>query len=176
METVMLICSLLLTTTRRLQIAWKLLVKLWDMSSGSKGVDIDASCVKFNREGEFLGAIDFADNAEYGNGICHSYDQATDKLTTSVHDDKAIIFKLSATKSEIHFLFFVATIFPSGAHSFQDLDQWSACEKGEQREQVQVREALRFLQSRARRTWPSLHGSCGVIPSLKKVLHLLQRR
>merc|ERR1719217_1645958 len=98
----------------------------WEVSAGSKGVDIDASCVKFDREGRCLGAIYFADKEDHENGIRHSGDQVTGELTTSVHDDEAISFKLSGVKPEVHFLFFVATIFSSGVHSFKDVSQCSA--------------------------------------------------
>merc|ERR1719399_2705438 len=98
----------------------------WEVSLGSKGVDIDASCVKFDKDGKCLGAIYFADKEDHENGIRHSGDQVTGELTTSVHDDEAISFKLSGVKPEVHFLFFVATIFSSGVHSFKDVSQCSA--------------------------------------------------
>merc|ERR1719217_748853 len=98
----------------------------WEVSAGSKGVDIDASCVKFDREGRCLGAVYFADKEDHENGIRHSGDQVTGELTTSVHDDEAISFRLSGIKPEIHFLFFVVTIFSSGVHSFQDVNACSA--------------------------------------------------
>merc|ERR1719359_2688912 len=98
----------------------------WEVGSGSKGVDIDASCVKFDKEGRCLGAVYFADKEDHENGIRHSGDQVTGEMTTSILDDEAISFKLSGIKPEIHFLFFVATIFSSGVHSFQDVNQCSA--------------------------------------------------
>merc|ERR1719172_331435 len=98
----------------------------WEVGSGSKGVDIDASCVKFDKEGRCLGAVYFADKEDHENGIRHSGDQVTGEMTTSPVDDEAISFKLSGIKPEVHFLFFVATIFTSGVHSFQDVNQCSA--------------------------------------------------
>merc|ERR1719217_1974006 len=97
----------------------------WEVSQGSKGVDIDASCVKFDKEGRCLGAVYFADKEDHENGIRHSGDQVTGEMTTSILDDEAISFKLSGIKPEIHFLFFVATIFSSGVHSFNDVNQCS---------------------------------------------------
>jgi len=98
----------------------------WEVGAGSKGVDIDASCVKFDREGRCLGAVYFADKEDHENGICHSGDQVTGEMTTSPLDDEAISFRLAGIKPEIHYLFFVATIFSSGVHSFQDVSQCSA--------------------------------------------------
>merc|ERR1719388_10935 len=98
----------------------------WEVGAGSKGVDIDASCVKFDKEGRCLGAVYFADKEDHENGIRHSGDQVTGEMTTSPLDDEAISFRLSEIKPEINFLFFVATIFSSGVHSFQDVSQCSA--------------------------------------------------
>jgi len=98
----------------------------WEVGPGSKGVDIDASCVKFDKDGRCLGAVYFADKEDHENGIRHSGDQVTGEMTTSPLDDEAISFRLSAIKPEINFLFFVATIFSSGVHSFQDVRQCSA--------------------------------------------------
>jgi aquaporin Z len=98
----------------------------WEVGSGSKGVDIDASCVKFDKEGRCLGAVYFADKEDHENGIRHSGDQVTGEMTTSPLDDEAISFRLSGIKPEINFLFFVATIFSSGVHSFQDVSSCSA--------------------------------------------------
>jgi stress response protein SCP2 len=98
----------------------------WEVGAGSKGVDIDASCVKFDKEGRCLGAVYFADKEDHENGIRHSGDQVTGEMTTSPLDDEAISFRLSGIKPEINFLFFVATIFSSGVHSFQDVSQCSA--------------------------------------------------
>jgi len=98
----------------------------WEVGAGSKGVDIDASCVKFDKEGRCLGAVYFADKEDHENGIRHSGDQVTGELTTSPLDDEAISFRLSGIKPEINFLFFVATIFSSGVHSFQDVSSCSA--------------------------------------------------
>jgi len=98
----------------------------WEVGSGSKGVDIDASCVKFDKEGRCLGAVYFADKEDHENGIRHSGDQVTGEMTTSPLDDEAISFVLSGIKPEINFLFFVATIFSSGVHSFQDVSSCSA--------------------------------------------------
>merc|ERR1719420_119852 len=98
----------------------------WEVGSGSKGLDIDASCVKFDKEGRCLGAVYFADKEDHENGIRHSGDQVTGEVTLSGNDDECISFKLSQIKPEIHFLFFVATIFSSGVHSFQDVNQCSA--------------------------------------------------
>merc|ERR1719217_277129 len=98
----------------------------WEVGAGSKGVDIDASCVKFDKEGRCLGAVYFADKEDHENGIRHSGDQVTGEMTTSPLDDEAISFRLSGIKPEVHFLFFVATIFTSGVHSFQDVKHCSA--------------------------------------------------
>merc|ERR1719321_428661 len=98
----------------------------WEVSPGSKGIDIDASCVKFDKEGRCLGAVYFADKEDHENGIRHSGDQVTGEMTTSPLDDEAISFRLSGIKPEINFLFFVATIFSSGVHSFQDVSRCSA--------------------------------------------------
>jgi len=98
----------------------------WEVGTGSKGVDIDASCVKFDKEGRCLGAVYFADKEDHENGIRHSGDQVTGEMTTSPLDDEAISFKLSGIKPEINFLFFVATIFSSGVHSFQDVSSCAA--------------------------------------------------
>jgi len=98
----------------------------WEVAAGSKGIDIDASCVKFDKEGRCLGAVYFADKEDHENGIRHSGDQVTGEMTTSPLDDEAISFKLSGIKPEVHFLFFVATIFTSGVHSFQDVRRCSA--------------------------------------------------
>merc|ERR1719161_156434 len=98
----------------------------WEVGAGSKGVDIDASCVKFDKEGRCLGAVYFADKEDHENGIRHSGDQVTGEMTTSPLDDEAISFRLSGIKPEINFLFFVATIFSSGVHSFQDVSSCSA--------------------------------------------------
>merc|ERR1719265_2872454 len=98
----------------------------WEVAAGSKGIDIDASCVKFDKEGRCLGAVYFADKEDHENGIRHSGDQVTGEMTTSPLDDEAISFRLSGIKSEINFLFFVATIFSSGVHSFQDVRECSA--------------------------------------------------
>merc|ERR1719463_447771 len=98
----------------------------WEVGTGSKGIDIDASCVKFDKEGRCLGAVYFADKEDHENGIRHSGDQVTGEMTTSPLDDEAISFRLSGIKPEINFLFFVATIFSSGVHSFQDVSSCSA--------------------------------------------------
>jgi len=98
----------------------------WEVGPGSKGIDIDASCVKFDKEGRCLGAVYFADKEDHENGIRHSGDQVTGEMTTSPLDDEAISFRLSGIKPEVHFLFFVATIFTSGVHSFQDISRCSA--------------------------------------------------
>merc|ERR1719191_1301141 len=98
----------------------------WEVGAGSKGVDIDASCVKFNKDGACLGAVYFADKEDHENGIRHSGDQVTGEMTTSPLDDEAISFRLAQIKPEINFLFFVATIFSSGVHSFQDVSKCSA--------------------------------------------------
>jgi len=98
----------------------------WEVGPQSKGVDIDASCVKFDKEGRCLGAVYFADKEDHENGIVHSGDQVTGEMNTSSVDDECISFRLSGIKQEIHFLFFVATIFSSGVYSFQDISQCSA--------------------------------------------------
>merc|ERR1719453_3031591 len=98
----------------------------WEVGEGSKGVDIDASCVKFDKEGRCLGAVYFADKEDHENGIRHSGDQVTGELTTSPLDDEAISFRLSGIRPEINFLFFVATIFSSGVRSFPDVSSCSA--------------------------------------------------
>merc|ERR1719265_1104211 len=99
----------------------------WEVGADSRGVDIDASCVKFGRDGNCLGAVYFADKEDLENGIRHSGDQVTGEagFESSV-DDEIISFKLSRVKQNVHFLFFVATIFSSGVHSFQDVRQCSA--------------------------------------------------
>lgn len=97
----------------------------WEAGRASS-IDIDASCVKFDKEGRCLGAVYFADKEDKENGIRHSGDQVTGDLGESPMDDETISFKLSKIKPECHFLFFVATIFSSGQHSFQDITSCSA--------------------------------------------------
>jgi len=99
----------------------------WEVGADSRGVDIDASCVKFDSKGVCLGAVYFADKEDLENGIRHSGDQVTGEagFESSV-DDEIISFRLQRIKPDVHFLFFVATIFSSGVHSFQDVSQCSA--------------------------------------------------
>jgi len=91
-------------------------------------LDVDASCVKFNKQGNCLGAIYFACQEDKVNQIKHSGDQVVGDIIESKkvrksedHDNERISFKLSGIKEDVHFLFFVANIFSSGAHSFKDV-------------------------------------------------------
>lgn len=88
-------------------------------------VDIDASCVKFDREGTNLGAVYFAEKHDHINGIEHSSSQA---LGGGSGDSEQISFKLSQLQENVHVLFFVATMFSSTSseiYSFKDVGQCS---------------------------------------------------
>jgi len=84
-------------------------------------LEIDGSCVKFDRDGKCLGAIYFADKEDTESGITH-YGLHTGELGSFAHgDDDQIRFRLSKVKKNVHFMFFVVTLFSDGQHSLQDV-------------------------------------------------------
>merc|ERR1719506_1421895 len=84
-------------------------------------LEIDGSCVKFDRDGKCLGAIYFADKEDTESGITH-YGLHTGELGSFAHgDDDQIRFRLSKIKKNVQFLFFVVTLFSDGQHSLQDV-------------------------------------------------------
>lgn len=90
-------------------------------------LDVDASCVKFNKQGACIGAVYFAAQEDKANNIRHSGDSVAGDIVTSKkerkmdHDNEKISFKLCDVQDNVQFLFFVANIFSSGANSFKDV-------------------------------------------------------
>merc|ERR1719240_2345665 len=84
-------------------------------------LEIDGSCVKFDRDGRCLGAVYFADKEDTDSGITH-YGLHTGELGSFAHgDDDQIRFRLQKIKKNVQFLFFVVTLFSDGQHSLQDV-------------------------------------------------------
>ena len=81
-------------------------------------LEIDGSCVKFDRDGRCLGAVYFADKEDTESGITH-YGLHTGELGSFAHgDDDQIRFNLSKIQPHIHVLFFVVTLFGEGLDAF----------------------------------------------------------
>merc|ERR1719240_60700 len=84
-------------------------------------LEIDGSCVKFDRDGRCLGAVYFADKEDTESGITH-YGLHTGELGSYAHgDDDQIRFRLQKIKKNVQFMFFVVTLFSDGQHSLQDV-------------------------------------------------------
>lgn len=92
---------------------------------GAQGVDIDASCVKFDRNGTSLGAVYFAEKKDHINNMEHSGDQVMGSMGEGPADVEKITMNLSQIQRHVHALFFVATIFSSNSISFQDVPQFA---------------------------------------------------
>merc|ERR1719240_2238953 len=89
-------------------------------------LEIDGSCVKFDRDGRCLGAVYFADKEDTDSGITH-YGLHTGELGSYAHgDDDQIRFRLDHIKANVQFLFFVVTLFSDGQHSLQDVKNMNA--------------------------------------------------
>jgi aquaporin Z len=89
-------------------------------------LEIDGSCVKFDRDGKCLGAVYFADKEDTESGITH-YGLHTGELGSYAHgDDDQIRFRLDNIKGNVQFLFFVVTLFSDGQHSLQDVKNMNA--------------------------------------------------
>merc|ERR1719261_1712677 len=75
-------------------------------------LEIDGSCVRFDRDGRCLGAVYFADKEDTDSGITH-YGLHTGELGSYAHgDDDQIRFRLQNIRPNVQFLFFVVTLFP----------------------------------------------------------------
>merc|ERR1719174_1086960 len=84
-------------------------------------LEIDGSCVKFDRDGRCLGAVYFADKEDTDSGITH-YGLHTGELGSYAHgDDDQIRFRLQNIRPNVQFLFFVVTLFSDGQHSLKDV-------------------------------------------------------
>lgn len=83
-------------------------------------LEIDGSCVKFDSSGRCCGAVYFADKEDGDNGIVH-YGMHTGELGSSqAHsDDDQIRFRLERLKPNVHFMFFVVTLYSDGHHVLQ---------------------------------------------------------
>eukprot|EP00397_Hematodinium_sp_SG-2012_P025619 GEMP01026778.1.p1 GENE.GEMP01026778.1~~GEMP01026778.1.p1 ORF type:complete len:453 (+),score=61.36 GEMP01026778.1:416-1774(+) len=90
----------------------------------SSSFDLDFSCVKFDRDGKSLGAVYFAELEDHENGIHHAGAMSATPLISN-QDDEMISFRLSKFKPNLHYLFFVATVFASGERNFQDIQQFN---------------------------------------------------
>merc|ERR1719482_1200417 len=89
-------------------------------------LEIDGSCVKFDRDGRCLGAVYFADKEDTESGITH-YGLHTGELGSFAHgDDDQIRFRLQKVKKNVQFMFFVVTLFSDGQHSLQDVKKCHA--------------------------------------------------
>lgn len=105
----------------------------WRVKTGGDAMetlDIDASCVKYDRSCHGLGAVYFAMKDDEANGIHHMGDEITGAEWEggAGHnlDNEQIRFKLSSVRNKVHALFFVANIFTAGDHSFKDVEEFSA--------------------------------------------------
>merc|ERR550514_330377 len=84
-------------------------------------LEIDGSCVKFDRDGRCLGAVYFADKEDTDSGITH-YGLHTGELGSYAHgDDDQIRFRLQNIRPNVQFLFFVVTLFSDGQHALKDV-------------------------------------------------------
>merc|ERR1719379_1809666 len=89
-------------------------------------LEIDGSCVKFDRDGRCLGAVYFADKEDTDSGITH-YGLHTGELGSYAHgDDDQIRFRLQNIRPNVQFLFFVVTLFSDGQHSLKDVKNCNA--------------------------------------------------
>merc|ERR1719263_566708 len=89
-------------------------------------LEIDGSCVKFDRDGRCLGAVYFADKEDTDSGITH-YGLHTGELGSPVHgDDDQIRFRLQNIRPNVQFLFFVVTLFSDGQHCLKDVKTCNA--------------------------------------------------
>jgi aquaporin Z len=83
-------------------------------------LEIDGSCVKFDNTGRCCGAVYFADKEDGDNGIVH-YGLHTGELGSPyAHgDDDQIRFRLERLRPNVHFMFFVVTLYSDGHHVLQ---------------------------------------------------------
>merc|ERR1719240_2318695 len=89
-------------------------------------LEIDGSCVKFDRDGRCLGAVYFADKEDTDSGITH-YGLHTGELGSYAHgDDDQIRFRLENIRPNVQFLFFVVTLFSDGQHALKDVKNCNA--------------------------------------------------
>jgi len=89
-------------------------------------LEIDGSCVKFDRDGRCLGAVYFADKEDTDSGITH-YGLHTGELGSYAHgDDDQIRFRLQNIRPNVQFLFFVVTLFSDGQHALKDVKNCNA--------------------------------------------------
>merc|ERR1719375_605802 len=89
-------------------------------------LEIDGSCVKFDRDGRCLGAVYFADKEDTDSGITH-YGLHTGELGSYAHgDDDQIRFRLQNIQPNVQFLFFVVTLFSDGQHALKDVKNCNA--------------------------------------------------
>lgn len=80
-------------------------------------LEVDGSCVKFDSTGRCAGAVYFADKEDGANGIVH-YGWHTGELGSPyAHgDDDQIRFRLDKLQANVHFMFFVVTLYSDGNH------------------------------------------------------------
>merc|ERR1719473_577374 len=89
-------------------------------------LEIDGSCVKFDRDGRCLGAVYFADKEDTDSGITH-YGLHTGELGSYAHgDDDQIRFRLQNIRPNVRFLFFVVTLFSDGQHALKEVKMCNA--------------------------------------------------
>jgi stress response protein SCP2 len=90
-------------------------------------LEIDGCCVKFDVRGRCVGAVYFADKEDAANGIVH-YGLHTGELSSPhAHgDDDQIRFRLSRIQDEVHFMFFVVTIYSDRNHLLQSVKKCTA--------------------------------------------------
>lgn len=83
----------------------------WDVTEGKGDADLDASCVAFDREGQFDSSIYFGNLTNDNHSITHSGDNRTGD---GDGDDEEIIIKLSQVPFTIRALVITVTSY-SGA-------------------------------------------------------------
>jgi len=90
-------------------------------------LEIDGCCVKFDVRGRCVGAVYFADKEDAANGIVH-YGLHTGELSSpNAHgDDDQIRFRLNRIQDEVHFMFFVVTIYSDRNHLLQSVKKCTA--------------------------------------------------
>jgi aquaporin Z len=90
-------------------------------------LEIDGCCVKFDVRGRCVGAVYFADKEDAANGIVH-YGLHTGELSSPhAHaDDDQIRFRLNRIQDEVHFMFFVVTIYSDRNHLLQSVKKCTA--------------------------------------------------
>lgn len=90
-------------------------------------LEIDGSCVKFDSRGRCVGAVYFADKEDAANGIVH-YGLHTGELgsQSAQGDDDQIRFRLDRIQDDVHFMFFVVTIYSDRNHVLQAVKSCTA--------------------------------------------------